>query len=251
MVGRRATGIGTAELIFYAQNEAGPGDAIMLMIPVRPLAIPDVTSTIGQFTTSSTTTLLWPENPLPNSTVRVELSRSIAGSMVNGLEYLTGYPYGCVEQTMSRALPTAVVARAFNQLGIGTPALQADLTAKLEASIQRLYGFQHDDGGWGWWHDDDSHDYQTAWVIFGLTTMADAGYTIDPAVISRGAEWLNDNLATMDVQTRTYALYSLAVAGQGNRPQTLSLVNQVESLDPFSQAGWPCGSWVKRPKPGW
>ncbi|MBK9053473.1 MAG: hypothetical protein IPL78_21995 [Chloroflexi bacterium] len=188
-------------------------------------------------------TLLWPENPLPNSTVRVELSRSIAGSMVNGLEYLTGYPYGCVEQTMSRALPTAVVARAFNQLGIGTPALQADLTAKLEASIQRLYGFQHDDGGWGWWHDDDSHDYQTAWVIFGLTTMAEAGYTIDPAVISRGAEWLNVNLATMDVQTRAYALYSLALAGQGNLPQTLSLVNQVEVLDPFSQAGLALALW--------
>ncbi|MBK9053690.1 MAG: hypothetical protein IPL78_23150 [Chloroflexi bacterium] len=87
-----ATGLGTAELIFYAQNEAGPGDAIMLMIPVRPLAIPDVTSTIGQFTTSSTTTLLWPENPCPTAPWRVELSRSIAGSMVNGLEYLTGYP---------------------------------------------------------------------------------------------------------------------------------------------------------------
>ncbi|MBK9053472.1 MAG: hypothetical protein IPL78_21990 [Chloroflexi bacterium] len=50
-----ATGIGTAELIFYAQNEAGPGDAIALMIPVRPLAIPDVTSTIGQFTSAATT----------------------------------------------------------------------------------------------------------------------------------------------------------------------------------------------------
>ncbi|MBK9053689.1 MAG: hypothetical protein IPL78_23145 [Chloroflexi bacterium] len=124
------------------------------------------------------------------------------------------------------------------------------LTAKLEASIQRLYGFQHDDGGWGWWHDDDSHDYQTAWVIFGLTTMADAGYTIDPAVISRGR---NGSMTIWQrwTQTRAYALYSLAVAGQGNRPKPCLWLIRWNRLIRSARPGWPwpCGSWVKRPKP--
>lgn len=239
----QATGVGTAELVFYAHNGSGPGDAVALMIPVRPLSIPDVTTDIGQFTTSYTSQLIWPENALPNGTVQVELSRSIAGSMLQGLEYLTGFPYGCVEQTMSRALPNAVVARAFNQLGIGTPELQADLTAKIDASIQRLYGFQHNDGGWGWWHDDNSHDYQTAWVIFGLSVMAEAGYEIDPGVITRGAEWLNAHLGGMDQRTRAYALYSLALAGHGNLDETLLLVDHLESLDAFSQAGLALALW--------
>ena len=242
-----AIGVGTAELTFYAHNDNGPGDAVALMLPVRPLSIPDVTTTIGQFTTTGETqhlaSLLWPENALPNSTVRIELSRSIAGTMLDGLAYLTGFPYGCVEQTMSRALPTAVVARAFNQLGLGTPALQADLTAKIDASIQRLYGFQHNDGGWGWWHDDNSHDYQTAWVIFGLSVMADAGYAIDPNVITRGADWLNAHLDQMDSYTRAYALYSLAIAGHGNLDETLALADDLAELDAFSQAGLALALW--------
>jgi uncharacterized protein YfaS (alpha-2-macroglobulin family) len=70
--------------------------------------------------------------PLPNveretSEVRLTLNRSMSGTLLNGLEYLTGYPYGCVEQTMSRALPNAVVGRAAGQLGVGGPEMQARL----------------------------------------------------------------------------------------------------------------------------
>ena len=85
------------------------------------------------------------------SGLHLELSRSIAGTLLEGLEYLTGFPYGCVEQTMSRALPNAVVGRALNQLGVTDPTLQAGLPPKINASVQRLYGYQHNDGGWGWW----------------------------------------------------------------------------------------------------
>ena len=101
----------------------------------------------------------------------------------------------------------------------------------------RLYGYQHNDGGWGWWYDDSSHDYQTAWVIFGLATIADAGYEVDQGVIDRGVTWLNDNLDSMDIRTRAYALYSMAIAGQPNVEATLALTEQVEELDTFSRAG--------------
>jgi uncharacterized protein YfaS (alpha-2-macroglobulin family) len=141
-----------------------------------------------------------------------------------------------VEQTMSKALPNAVVGRAMNQLGVSDPALQADLPAKINASIQRLYGFQHNDGGWGWWFDDETHDYQTAWVIFGLATTAEAGYEIDPEVINRGVDWMNENLVTMDIRTRAFALYSMAIAGRPNHEATLSLYERVDDLDTFSRA---------------
>lgn len=211
-------------------------DAVELPLTIRPLAIPNVTTQIGQFEDNFATDIVWPEDALDISTLQIELNRSIAGSMVNGLEYLTGYPYGCVEQTMSRALPNAVVARAFQQLGVSNPALLTNLEPLVQASVQRLYGFQHQDGGWGWWTDDDSHDYQTAWVIFGLATTADAGYAVDPAVIERGAAWLNIHLADMDVRTRAYALYALAIAGHGNHAVTVAQTNRTAGLDTFSLA---------------
>ncbi len=232
-----AVAAGSAPITITARLGDKVADAILLPLTIRPLAVPDFNTQTGQFRGELATTVDVPASALPLSSVRVELARSIAGTLLEGLEYLTGFPYGCVEQTMSRALPNAVVGRAFNRLGVGNPTLQIDLAAKINASTQRLYGFQHNDGGWGWWYDDVSHDYQTAWVIFGLATMREAGYEVDQSVIDRGVAWLNRNLNGMTLGTRAYALYSMAVAGQPNAEATLALLEQVEELDPFSQAG--------------
>ena len=227
---------GTITLTLQAEHDGQLLDAVAMPLRIQPLAIPDVQVDVGQFADEFTTEMMWPEQASPQSSIQINLNRSIAGSMVQGLEYLTGYPYGCVEQTMTRALPNVVVARAFSQLGMTDPALLTDLQPLVQASVQRLYGFQHYDGGWGWWTHDASHDYQTAWVIFGLAKTAESGYEIDPAVIARGAEWLNSRLGGMDPRTRSFALYSLAISGHGNLPFTLATAQDLATLDSFSIA---------------
>jgi uncharacterized protein YfaS (alpha-2-macroglobulin family) len=226
---------GEAEVTVWARAEAA-SDAVRMSIPIQPLAVPDVETKVGEFTGEFTTVVVVPTEALGISTVKVELSRSIAGSLLTGLEYLTGFPYGCVEQTMSRALPNAVVGRAFHQLGVGNPTLQADLPPKINASIQRLYGYQHNDGGWGWWFDDATDAYQTAWVVFGLSITKEAGYEVDENVIKRGVDWLAQNLDGMDRRTRAFALYSMAIAGYGDLSATQLMAKTPDRLDTFSQA---------------
>ncbi len=170
------------------------------------------------------------------SSVILELTPSIAGSLLEGLEFLTGYPYGCVEQTMSRALPNAVVGRALRQLGVEDAQLSYDLPAMINAGLQRLYGYQHNDGGWGWWYDDETDAYQTAWVVFGLAVTAEAGYEVSPQVIERGAAWLKGNLESMDPRTQAFALYSLAYAGVPDKTANLVMAHRAHELDTFSQA---------------
>lgn len=229
-----AEAAGATTLQFNARIGEQRVDAIALPLDIRPLSIPDVTTQIADFQGEWATTLTQPANALPQSSIQLELSRSIAGSMTEGLDYLTGYPYGCVEQTMSRALPNAVVSRAFFQLGIGSR--DPELEAKISASVQRLYGFQHGDGGWGWWFDDRSDAYQTAWVLFGLALIDDAGHEIDPAVLERGAIWLNDALPTLNPPIRAFALYSLSLAGHGNEAAALRAYEQdVAQLDTFGK----------------
>jgi alpha-2-macroglobulin len=225
-----------AEIVVRADIGDETADAVLLTLPIRPLAVPDVTSQVGQFTGELATAIPLPAGALSMSTVRIELSRSIAGSLLHGLEFLTGFPYGCVEQTMSKALPNAAVGRALYQLGVSDPTLLADLPDKVNAGLQRLYGYQHNDGGWGWWYDDLSDDYQTAWVVFGLAVTAEAGYEVDPTVIERGAVWLADHLSAMDIRSRAYALYSMALAGHGDRAETEALLAQQDELDTFSRA---------------
>ncbi|WP_420645645.1 Ig-like domain-containing protein [Candidatus Leptofilum sp.] len=224
---------GEVEVVITAVStrENGPSDAILLPLTIQPLAVPDVTTEVGQFTGNYETAVTVPADALPMSQVELQLSRSIAGSLLEGLQYLTGYPYGCVEQTMSKALPNAVVGRALNQLGVTNPTLQAELPGQINASIQRLYGFQHNDGGWGWWYDDSTDAYQTAWVIFGLAQVADAGYEIDPGVIERGVTWLNEHRAGMDPRTRAFAQYAMALADLPNEEATLALYQNREDFD--------------------
>jgi hypothetical protein len=210
---------------------------VLLPLTIQPLAIPEVVTQAGAFERQWFTNLYLPEGALDISAVYLDLSRSLAGGLLDGLEYLTGYPYGCVEQTMSRALPNAVVGRAFEQLGTGDPARQQALDPLIRAGLQRLYGFQHNDGGWGWWTDDATHDYQTAWVVFGLSVTAEAGYEVDAQVIARGAQWLQKNLESMDIRTRAYALYAMAVSGHGDLDATRALAARLNELDAFSQAG--------------
>lgn len=223
--------------ILIAADSGTHSDAIRLPLTIQPLAIPTVETAVGDFTTQTSETVQIPANALSMSSVTIELSRSIAGNVLDGLADVTGYPYGCVEQTMSRALPNAVVGRALFQLGIENEALAADLPKQISSGIQRLYGFQHDDGGWGWWYDDSSQDYQTAWVLFGLATSAEAGYELDPGVLARGAAYLNGRLDDMDVLTRAFALYAMTLADQPNEAATRQLFEEhLDDLDPFATA---------------
>ncbi len=142
---------------------------------------------------------------------------------------------------MSRVLPNAMVGRAFAQIGVSNETLLAELPPMVELGLQKLYGFQHNDGGWGWWYDDTSHDYQTAYVLFGLAATRDAGYEVDAGVIERGAAWLKGQLNGMDRRTAAFSLYALAMTGDAEvleEAQTLAdqaLASEVE-LDAFSRA---------------
>jgi uncharacterized protein YfaS (alpha-2-macroglobulin family) len=237
IVGWAATAMEVGEATVTVQADAGgAGDAVRLTLPIQPRAVPDVITKMGEFTGEFRTVLVMPNDALSSSTVKIELSRSIAGSLLTGLEYLTGYPYGCVEQTMSKAFPNAVIGRAFHQLGMGDPGLSNELRPKIDASVQRLYGFQHNDGGWGWWWDDPTDAYQTAWVVLGLSLTKEAGYEVDEGVILRGVAWLAEHSSTMDVRTRAIALYSMAVTGHGDLEATRALAKRTEELDTFSQA---------------
>jgi uncharacterized protein YfaS (alpha-2-macroglobulin family) len=142
---------------------------------------------------------------------------------------------------MSRVLPNAVIGRAFLMLGVQNEQLAADLPKMVDVGRQKLYGFQHEDGGWGWWFDDPSHDYQSAYILFGLALTEQAGFEVDDGVMARGGDYLRQNLGKMDLRTRAYTLYALATAGQGEPEQARQLAAEVlagqgVSLDPFSQA---------------
>jgi len=72
-----------------------PGDAVELPLPVYPFAVPEVINRVGQVEHEITETFYLSVTAIPDaSALRVRLSSSIALGLLDGLEYLIGYPYG-------------------------------------------------------------------------------------------------------------------------------------------------------------
>ena len=197
----------------------------------------------------------------------VQITPSMAVTMFDALPYLIDYPYGCTEQTMSRFLPSVIVARTMETLGVdrelvadrifgGIEAEHADKThadgerdlKKLDAMVrkglERLYDFQHSDGGWGWWHDGESDHWMTAYVVWGLGLARDAGVEVRRGVLERAIEFLDRELVEEEERpdAQAWMLHALASAskrGSATRFQAAAfdnLWNQRDRLNAYSKA---------------
>ncbi len=171
-----------------------------------------------------TVTLNIPAARKPESTVfNVQIAPSMAVTMLDALPYLIDYPYGCTEQTMSRFLPAVITAKTLSDLGIKPEAIMGKVFGGIEpatadkthakpkgdlrkldeitqASLNRLYDFQHSSGGWGWWKEGESDHFMTAYVLWGLTLAKEAGLDVKDDVMSRGAAYLNVELVKRETQ---------------------------------------------------
>lgn len=120
---------------------------------------------------------------------------------------------------MSSFLPNVIVAETLNKLHLPQRVDPNDLLAKVNAGFDRLADYQHDDGGWGWWKQDDSQVFMTAYVVSGLAE-ASRSYPLNwqqKNMLQRGAAYLWTQLAAhphMLPELRAYVIFSLAESGQ-------------------------------------
>jgi hypothetical protein len=119
----------------------------------------------------------------------VRVQPSLAAALLDALPYLLEFPYGCTEQTMSRFLPAAVLAKT-------TGKKPANLDAVINAGLQRLYATQHGSGAWGWFEEGPDDEWMTAYVVWGLSIARDAGVKVDHGVLNRAGEWLSRRLVS-------------------------------------------------------
>ncbi len=170
--------------------------------------------------------------------VSVRLTPSVAGAVFGALEYLVTYPYGCTEQTMSSFLPNVIVAQALKELKLPSNVKEADLERKVRAGLERLGDYQHEDGGWGWWRDDASDAFMTAYVTLGLEQAQAAGYRVEHWRIEQAREWLIKRLTAeqkLAPDTRAYMVYALALGEKPGGKVVEGAWAEREKMTPF---GW-------------
>lgn len=170
------------------------------------------------------------------TTLTVQVAPSMATTMLDALPYLIDYPYGCTEQTMSRFLPAVITAKTLKDLGLkpetamnkifgGVEQATAaathpkgkhdlgELDAITKQGLERLYNFQHADGGWGWWKDGESDHFMTAYVVWGMTLARQAGVAVKPDAVTRAVDFLDKELVEEEANydEQAWMLHALAV----------------------------------------
>lgn len=180
----------------------------------------------------------------------VQIDGSLTGAMQQGLDFLEHFPYECIEQTVSRFLPNALVYQALREMGIERPELERNLSEMIRVARQRIYASQNYDGGWGWWAGEKSDPYLTAYVLQGLVEARRAHFTVDRDVLQRGREYLRSNLPSVsrlkeswEANRLAYMLYVLAESGApsetaaaGERGVAVGLFERRHLLDRYGAA---------------
>lgn len=170
--------------------------------------------------------------------LELNLTPTLLSAMFDGLPYLAQYPYGCVEQTLSRFVPATIARRAVKDLGLPASRVPANLDDMTQQGLERLYNFQHGDGGWGWWQSDNTNLWMTAYVVSSLSLAKSAGLDVRAAVITRGREYLVKNLgAALDSpETHAYAVYALASTGGAPKAALDTVYARRTQLTPRARA---------------
>lgn len=243
-----ATQAGEIRLLAKALTDT-ESDAVEMMLPIVPHGLKQTlggAETLLEESADKTIALDLPAHPdMQARKLRIEASPSVAATLFGALDYLTGYPYGCTEQTMSSFLPNVIVAQVLQDVPAAKIRATNDLNEKVQRGLDRLYSFQHDDGGWGWWKNDTSDPFMTAYVVDGLTLARRAGYSIDDARLTAARDRLRTMLddeewsangQSPDAETRAYMIYAMASSGDDAASYVDELYKHRAALQPYGRA---------------
>lgn len=216
-------------------------DALKLTIPVAARGVNAKRAQSGSLLKDGSATVVLDKDARaidPATELRINLSPSLAGSMLDSLDHLTGYPYGCIEQTMSRFLPDVIVADVLKALGRDDQALAKTLPDMVRDGVERIQGMQNADGGFGWFAENESQPYQTAYVAYGLALAKKSGFQVPDALFDSVTAFLEKAMTTgsLDDDGKAYACFALATGGKFKTGELLALAAKKGQLNDYSRA---------------
>lgn len=234
----------TAETSGTTGDAESIADAIRLTIPVVRYESPETVATAGIVPPEGALEVIrLPETATETGTLDIGVEPSLAAGLVDGLTYLEQYPYECTEQVVSRFLPNLFTARAAQTLGIENAGLAADVDEQVNLGVQRLVTRQNQDGGWGYWPSERSSVFITAYVLWGLSTAKEMGYTVPERTINLAVDYLErsflapkDVLYSWQLNEMAFMHFVLAEMGRGDPGRASTLYDVRERLGHYGRA---------------
>jgi len=114
------------------------------------------------------------------NTVVLEASSLPPLNLEKRLDFLIQYPYGCLEQTLSAALPQLYLKSLVKLDAERT----RDVEENVKAAVARMPGFQMMNGAFSYWPGSrEGHDWTTVYAGYFLLEAARLGYHVPQAML--------------------------------------------------------------------
>lgn len=233
----------SATITFVAKESNGSeSDGVSVTIPIVKA---NPKETVGFFGNTDNKALEKVKIPDTQGSLSISMTSTALSGLSGIVEYLFEYPYGCLEQTVSRILPMILFGDTVDSFGLPTiPG--GKYREVVQTNLDKIKLFQKYDGSFGIWQDSRYSDpYISAYTVFTLIEAQKHGYRIDQSVLDKGLEYMKAVLR----QTSTYpyseyelntvkcfALYTLSDKGMYDPSYAQYLYERRESLPFFARA---------------
>ncbi len=160
----------------FGATAANDADALELVVPVHPRAVPLSLRGSGVLAAPSVrhTVTLPADLVRSGSSLALTLSPGAGGAVRAAADALLDFDYGCTEQTANALRASIGLLAAAQKAGTVVPGADA-MRDKLAGRFQRLLALKRWDGAWGWWSQDDPDPFMTALAIEALAMCVQGG----------------------------------------------------------------------------
>ncbi|MCQ4631293.1 alpha-2-macroglobulin family protein [Shinella sp. CPCC 100929] len=207
--------VGDGVVTVKLSNGAGMSLEQALNIPVRPAAMPITTRRPIEIAANGSLTIddqLLADSQLAGASVSLSVSRAAAFDIPALLMALDRYPYGCAEQTTSRALPLLYLSELSKQSGLPE---DTETQKRVQDAIYRVLAYQSSSGSFGLWGPGYGDLWLDSFVTDFLTRAREQKFDVPEQAMLQALSNLQ-NAISYDVNVTNqgneiaYALYVLA-----------------------------------------
>lgn len=238
---------GSANLVFSARSGGLQDSATPALgeIPILHYVSPQTFATSGLITSEGENleVVNLPRSYTPTGgELRVELSSTLAGAVLSGLETLDSYPFDLTEPVISHLLANLATFNLARESGAGGPDLAEKLQKAIREDLARLPRLQNGDGGFGWSHSSKSDLYLTSYALLAMVQAEAAGFIVPAGIeqaarrsVAAGMLPVRDTLEDWQLDRLALAHYALNV-GHDSSLDPVELYPQRERLSPWAKA---------------
>ena len=157
------------------------------------------------------------------------------------LRSLDRYPYGCLEQTTSRAMPLLYLSDVAGIWGVDKT--DGGAASRIDGAIARILEMQRPDGAFALWSSRGrAEPWLSAYAVDFLTRARAKGFAVPATPYLAGLKWLEKRVRRTEWKERSdlaataYAIYDLAAAGVGRASDARYFAGRVVDQLPSASA---------------